>query len=708
MALNLQALSITSIFSSIVSFFKSQENNSKWKDLTTGAEGIFLIRLLSNVMSNISYRLVTARRENYLSTANLLSSNLGIAVNLGYSASRGTNQKRLIELLPNGNYTISKLSIIGTYSSEYDIISLEDKVLLNNTPTEIKTVIGKIKELTFTAGTDAVKVFTQYTSGISEDYILLKDGTEVPTSNIIKKLKDDFYLVRTNPYSSVDILYLNNSPTGQYRYGTETEFTLRYVELADVNTISYTSSMFSYGTLNNVLTIDNYVPFEKVDSIKVNAPLNHEIQNLIRSKADYSQRVKETIPNVVETAYTPITPTYTLVTYLKDDYTILTDAQITNLNQILDEENYFGTPLPDITTPKREIIDLEITLNLLNKYTDISDIDVDIRNILDNNYSVALNQTFSTYDLERLLEDNLSYVKYARVGYKSNTRTDNTKYQLGTIIKSGNYYYKSSKILGTTGATEPNWNLPIDTTINIDTELKTVDNNIIWKAYKRLNVDNIQVWSSSDKHYIGDYVYSDSYPSYMFKCVDLIKSSNTSAPTVTNTTIGDFVVDGNVIWVCKTYNNTYDNRTNTTVYRLGDSVNIGNLSFECVSYIGTSGGASPSFELADYDIDSFTSSTFLLDGDKTQFFISGDVIKALTDENTYTFSIASSVYNEAITKTVITVNQTIDTDYTYLTLTPSLKGTQDGELLWELISDTSSITYDWNVYNVFSYTLTTS
>ena len=57
MALDLQALSISSAFSSILNFFKSQENNSKWKDLNNGAEGIFLIRMLANILNSISYKL---------------------------------------------------------------------------------------------------------------------------------------------------------------------------------------------------------------------------------------------------------------------------------------------------------------------------------------------------------------------------------------------------------------------------------------------------------------------------------------------------------------------------------------------------------------------------------------------------------------------------------------------------------------------------
>jgi len=707
MGLSLQSLSITSAFNSIVSFFKSQENNSKWKDLTTGAEGVFLIRMLANILSNISYRLVAARRENYLSTANLLSSNIGIAVNLGYSVPRGSNQKRLVQFTPSGNYTISKFSRIGTYSPDYDIINTENITLVNGVSQEIKTVIGKLKEVTFTAGTSAVKLFTLYTESISEDFLLYNDSILVPTSSSIRDLKDDYYLVRTNPYNSVDILYLNNSTTGQYKYGSETEFTLKYIELANVETVDYTTDMFTYGTFISTISIDEYVPFEEVEDIKINAPYYHEKQNLIRSKSDYSQEVKQSIPNIKETSYTPITPTYTLVTYLKDDYTTIKLSEKIILNNILVEENYFGTPLPDITFSEREIIDLDITLNLLDKYTDVSDIDIDINNLLKNNYTIALNQSFDTYTLERLLENNLSYVKYARVEYKKNIRANTTRYQLGTIITDNGYYYKAKSVLGTSGASEPVWNLPIEIIATIDTELETTDNNIIWRAYKKLNIDNMSEWKVSNKYHIGDYVYSSNYPNYMFKCVDLIKSSGTSVPDISSTDVGDFIADGNIIWVCKTYNDTYSDRTDSTNYRLSDSVNIGTLSFECVGYIGVSGAATPNFEQTSYTINSFTSTGFNILGDKTAYFKQNDVIKAVSSNNTYTFSVKSSSYNQSTQITTVIVNQSVSLDYEYSTLIPTLRGTQDGEILWELVDDITNIVYSWNVYNTFSYTLAT-
>ena len=218
MAINLQSLSLTSAFSAIINFLRGQENREKWKDLTTsGGEGTFLIRMLANIFSTLSYRIVAQSRENYLSTAILRSSNIGIAVNLGYSVFRGSNLKRLIEIIPDGNYTFPKYSQIGTYNDLYNIYVYgyedseepQDVDVEEGKPVVLKTIVGVAKETTFIAGTDSVKCFTLFTNGISEDFVLYKGSEEVPTTNVIKRMTDDKYLVRTNPYSSVDVMYLN-------------------------------------------------------------------------------------------------------------------------------------------------------------------------------------------------------------------------------------------------------------------------------------------------------------------------------------------------------------------------------------------------------------------------------------------------------------------------------------------------------------------
>lgn len=737
MAINLQSLSLTSAFSSIVNYFKSQENNSKWKELSSSSEGSFLIRLLANVISTLSYRIIAQTRENFLSTAALTSSNVGIAVNLGYSVFRGSNLKRIIYLEPSGNYTLPKFSVLGSYSEDYSILTLDDVELVEGEIAKVRTVVGNLKEETFTAGTSDIKIFSLFTTGISEDYILYKDDTEVPTTDVMKEMTNDKYLVRTNPYSSVDVAYLNTFDTARYKYGSGTEFTIRYVELADVEVIPYTDSMINYGTLKDYATISTYLPFESVDSIKVRAPIDHETQNLIRSKADYSNRLAEIIPAISETNFKALTPTYTQITYLKNNFNLLTgttlsvgntqvnkevlsNTEVEQVTDILKEENFFGTPLPDITVPRREVADIKISLALNNKYKSISDINLDIENILKNYYNSYLNVTFNTFDLERILES-LSYVRYARVSYTINERKTNTNYQLGYMIKEGDNFYKVSKILGYTAETEPEdgWPIPVSPPDDIDTLAVVQDGTVYWKCYKRLpnlSSELISKRQPSGQYGIGDFIYLEQFPNYMFKCIDILRTSGSVAPSTLTSQIGDFIVDSGIVWVVKDKISEAETWSSFTQYRLGQTINVaGDFSLECVSYTGTSGTVDDiEFEQYEYDIikGSQTTNSFSVRGNETFYFRTNDTIEAMYSGGYTTFGIVSSIYNIDTNSTIITVTRyqdgeepVIDPEKTYTTLRAIQRGTRDGGVLWSLVENSAEVSYDWNSYVTFSHTL---
>ena len=710
--LNLQAISITSAFSSILNFFKSQENNSRWKDLTNGAEGIFLIRMLANIITNISYRLITARRENYLSTANLLSSVLGMSVNYGYSANRGRNQRRIVQLTPDSDYTLPKFTILGSYDGTHDIILLEETSMKEGVPINLKTTIGSLKEISFQAGTNRLKVFQQFVDNISEDYMLFVDGKEVPTSNMMQDLIHDKYLVRTNTASSVDIIYYNNATNATHSYGTESTIRLQYVELENINVGNYDNTMFDYGTLNNVLTINDFVPFESIENIKINAPLQHTTEGIVRSKVDFTSRTKELVPNIKQVSYTPVTPSYTLITYLKDDYTIITDSEEEELmSKLKAGERLMGTPLPDLTPPRRELIDLKIYLELNNAFKDVNAIKTDIDNIVASYFETALEQTFNVYTLERLLES-LAYVFRARVSYNMVKRTNSTLFQLGELITDNGNYYKASKILGLSGEEEPLWNVPEQPIKEIDTGLEVEDGGLYWKCYKRLPIDNLEEWEARKKYAIGDYVVAkdNKYQEYMFKCVDLKKYSGTTPPDVTIVKQGDFIIDGEIVWVNKITNITVPDREDSQNYRLGDSVNIGGATFECVSYVGYTATTEPILEQNKYTVESVTSSTILVVGNYSAYFKEGDVIKLTSDPTNYTLIVKDCTYNSLVNRTIITVVQTINTKKTYLTVTPKHIGTVDGDILWEIVpedEDFNVVSYGWNVYNSVRYTLVT-
>ena len=717
MSLNLESLSITSAYNSIVNFFKSQENNTRWRDLTTGSEGSFLIRLLSNVFSAISYRIVGQSRETYLATAALTSSNVAISNNLQYSVYRGSNLKRTVRILPDSNYVYPKLSVIGQYSDSYDIITLEETSLEEGIAKDVRTVIGKIKEVTFTPGTSAIRPFSLFATGISEDFVIYISNAqttdegviEVPTTKIMREMVNDKYLVRTNPYLSIDIMYLNNYPNFKYTYGTDTEITVRYVELADVPQTPYTSSMFDCGTVENYSTISTYIPIEDINSIKVNAPLNYDVQCLIRSKADYAKRIQDLVPAVKQVNWETLTPTYTLITYLKNDLTLLTEEENNNVDSILEEENFFGTPLPDKTSPRRAVAKLQINLALKDKYKNISDIKIDINNILSNYHDYKLGSTFNTFDFGRELE-NLSYVRYARVSHVIHERNVNSNYQIGYIINYNNNTYKAFQILGQSGVTEPEWKLPnkIDTVKGIDTGLLTQDGSLIWKCYKRLpNIDNITRWKNSFNYGINEYVYSDYAPNYMFKCVDIIRSSGGIMPNIVTLKKGDFITDGGIVWVLKDYVDApiwsaYKR------YSLSDTVNVSNsglYSLECVSYTGTtSTEESPSFENYEYIIKSQGDKYFVLEGNETFYFREGDSITATYTGGYTPFGVSSVNYDSQTNETTINVSAEIPGN-SYISLISEERGTRDYQILWRLVSNIDEITYDWNTYVTYDYEL---
>lgn len=792
MAIDLQSLSITKTINSIIAFFRSQENNSAWKDLTTGSEGLFLIRLLANVMTNISYRLVTARRENYLSTANLLSSNIGISVNLGYSVYRGRNLHARVNLTATEYINIPILSSIGQYNDEYSIIYLgkelpegETSLTLNAGDTvEVEVAIGNTKTVTINPDTKAIKVFSLFTENISEDYILYKYyGTDeallLETTERIKDMIEGKYLVRTNPWNSVDIMFLNNEqikfynpPSGNYSYDDETEITLKYIELSgDIPSIPFTNDMFNNFTYNYTISISNYVPFETVDNIKINAPIDHEVQNLIRSKFDYSKRVKEVIPNVKETSYYPITPTYTQVSYLKDDYSFLLDYEIDDLmDKVLIKENFFGTPLPDIVYPRRLATLLTIMLKTTNKYMNFDNIKEDIDNILATNYNVLMEQTFNVYQLERLLENSLPYVVYARVSFQVGSRTTDTQYQLGSIVENNDTYYLANNILESTGNNEPTitndvWqqisdNLQnnkvsktgIDLGVDIldrmnDSGLESPYVGIIWHVFKKVdNIENLKPWTSQTSFKLGDFVTISNQPNLMLKCVNMYKSSGATAPNTQDIEVGDFIIDGNLVWVCINYNDFsltnpttpedqeanpespendwYHSWKANSYYKLGAQINLNNLAFQLISFAGFSSSNDITFEKASYNIVNTIPTqsptdpnrynlTLVVQDNVMNVFEVGDEISILTPSGVVTTCkiLAMNTYLGTGGIQQFT-NILTDTEYpntgmeTFITLLSNRKGTKDGTILWKVIDDIEQISYDWNVYNIFDYNLT--
>ena len=665
MAIDIRPLSISAMFNNIKSFFQSQENNSKWRDLSTGAEGIFCMRMLANIISVISLRVMTALREAFHDTANFMSSQIALAVNNGYSVFRGRNHRRRIRLVLNEdiNRTIPALSVVGFYNSGYAIITLEEinpsKNQIEGTKTiEFMATIGSLREITWTAKTSGLKKFTRHEQGISEDYILYLDGTPVPTTKIAKEKLNDKYYVYTNPYKSVTIEYLNNLATATHKYDNDTEFTLRYVELADMDLTELTSDMFTIGTLENSVVTSSYKDFEDIESIKQNSPIYREMQNLIRSKEDWKDAYKETLPVVKEITYRALTPTYTQLCCLKSDHTLMEceysadmtkiiDTEENSIHDILEPARYFGRPFPDMEDPKREVTTLNITLGLTTSYKFEDDIKTDVRNIIDGMYKDKFDQTVDVYDIEQELKQ-LTYVKYARVSFNTPKRQNLNRQRKGDMVVETLDYgtegaiekvYKCKDVLGMSSEVEPIWNVP-PSIKNIETGYITVDKELIWQCYKRLaNLDNVTPWNYSSYYAVGDFVSTETYPNYVFKCISLIARNGEQAPDVVGVEVGDYVEDGNLLLICIPYNSSdYEDRGDkSSTHKLRDRYNINGLSFEVVGFLGMTSGSttvkvrSESQELYSIPVDARpdmpAGNLYLDSGDYRAYVKQGDLIQ---------------------------------------------------------------------------------
>lgn len=666
MTIDVKALSLTSAFNSIKSFFQSQENNSKWKDLNTGAEGNFLMRMISNVLSVISLRVIVGRREQCHETATLMSSNIGLAINNGYSVFRGCNQRRLISFIPNENMTIPKYTAIGTYDDEHFIYNLTDLTFVANEEQQFQVIIGTLKEIEWTANTSALKKFTRFEQGISEDFFLLLDGTEVPTSNIKKDELYDKYYVYTNPWKSVTVEYLNNASGAQYTYDTDTVFTLKYIELEDIETKDFESDMFTNGEVTNTLVIEDFVDFESIDEIKASSPIYRETQNLVRSKADMADVVKDRATLIKETAFKPLTPTYTGVTYRKQGNVLIEDTEKESILEGMDDALAFGRPTPDIIDPVREVTTLDVTLGVTNRYTDEATITTDVQNIVDANYADTLKSTFNIYNLEAKL-NKLSYAEYARVSMHTETRQPSTLKRIGDMVLQNDTTYKCVGILAKSGQDEPYWNIPSELVDQVDvaTGLLTEDYEVVWACYKRLSsMENVYAWKSNHNYMLGDYVYSESIPNYMFKCVDLVKYSGDNEPDTTSVEVGDFVEDGDLLLVCITYNSSYATRGNSEQHSIGDKFNIGSLSFQYVAPIGyTSSDDTMTFTDSLYDLYVFpdedkpseSGNIYIDGGDVAELLNVGDILRVSTVEYEET-----SWYEEDTAN--LTMNSVLDVD----------------------------------------------
>lgn len=693
MVIRLDSLSFSQIQSSLINYFNNQVEADRWRDFYESSTGRFFIRLLSAFGSFVSYLNVVNRRETYITYAENRASLIGIAQNLGYSVLRGKNEIVELTVVPNITGLIPAFTVVGNVKS-LDLITVEDIQLNNATPVNVKLYIGKLSSEDVTIDTDKLKVFRFSSSNVSDYYRLKLNGNILPTSRNLRDLSNDKYVAISNPVGAVDISYIQE---GSYKYLPNDTLTLEYIEL---NKVDYEQGelVFNFGSVINIVSNTPYLEPESNDSIRINAPLYHETQVLIRGRKDYLKEFKNLGYNLVSTNGIDFTPAIVELSYCRDNYTIINDGEKQDILNSLDNIRSFGIPLPRITPPNH--VKLELNFNIkrqTNSLTELVDVTNDV-NSLTAYYEKTLNPRIDLETLEHDMED-FSYVKRVRVSINTVNRANSTKYRIGDFIKSPlmtNKIYMARYICKSSGVSEPLWSYETDDLI--------LDNGIIWRCMPKYS-KNVKDWYPLRKYKVGDLVKSTSTvpeaQQYIFECIYIQRNSGATTPAFTPI-LKEFTEDGDLIWVCKNKINSDNLWQANTEYKLGDSIRFEDFSYEVVGFKGSSNTTLPLFKDTDnYSIISVDNSNpyiFVIDGNKTEHFLTNDTVRvqASSFNNGY-YSVLGATFNG--TNTEIQVEQQIPTNTVDGNIYMEDSLTSDGDILWQMIDeDEVLLRYNWNDY----------
>ena len=693
MVISLDSLSFSQIFDSLKDYYSSQAQSQKWKDFYESSTGTLLIRLLSAFASFISYIVTVARRESFITYAQNRTSLVGISQNLGYSAVRGKNEIVELNIIPSTTGFIPEYTQVGTVKN-LEIVSVDTIQLNKGTATTIRVYIGNLKTENLTIDTDKLKVFRFISTNVSDYIRIMLNNSVVPLSNNLKDLFNDMYVALSNPLGAVDVSYIQG---GSYLYAPSDTLTLQYIELA---TVAYdiTDIQFDFGTVTTATSVLPYVAPESNDSIRVNAPLYHETQVLIRARNDYLKEFRNLGYNFASTNSTDFSPAIVNLTYVKNDYTIMSDTEEADVLNLLDVRRAIGVPMPRMSDPRHFKLSLNFNIRkTLNNVTAITDVQNDVNSLIAP-YEKSLNPQFDLEQLEHDM-DNFSYVKRTRVTVNTSVRGNSTKYRLGDFIKlitdNGNIY-QAVDFIQQSGVTEPVWSFNEGDLI--------LDNGMYWRCIKRYG-KLIPTWYANRSYKLGDLVQATLMNAlsidYMFEVVDIVKQSGGSLPSFT-TTLSDFTEDNDIIWVCKTKVTGDPAWQASTHYKIGDSVLSGNFSYACIGFLDTTSSSLPLFKTTDsYTITAVNNSnpyTFTVTGNLTSLYLANDVVRVLgSNDNDGYYNVVTSSLSGG--NTVVQVSSAIPTTNVGGSLFMEDTLTKDGGILWKYYDNENiSFLYDWDEY----------
>lgn len=570
------AISFDSIKASLQNYVNTKPENESWKDFYASSAGETIIEIAAALGAFYAYQAIVGRRESFLSVAQNYTSVLGLAQNLGYSASRGKNLQVSINIIPNQTVTLPKWSIIGSYA-EYDVVVTEDIILNKDTQIDVPVIIGNSMVETIQVTTNKLTQFSFGNPDVTDTYRLVLNETEVPHSTEIKDAINDKYVTISNVLGAMDVFYLQ---TGNYAYKAGDNLYLQFIQRNNLEWANFSNSnlVIDYASqINESKLIENKTDKESIDSIRIKGPIYHETAMVIRSRKDYSKYLKLRNPQIIEANDMDIYPGLIAITYIKEDGTNLTEAEKQYWLDQIEESRPSGVA-------KAVIMDSI----LINKTFDISlwkseDGNIDstmgnkIQEILDK-YENKFELTLDTHQLEHDIEK-LDGVKIARVNLDEKQWKSNTTFELfDTINVNGeDYYVNEYKYF--TGTQEPSWPTNVNDTV--------VDGQIIWKKVNEYNGLGVSTWSA--KMDVRQYDYIKVGDNQLFVCSGYNNLTGDTEPKW-----GDkYIKDNQIVWEKIDYPYPAVNWKANTIKKIGDIIAVNNDRYRCCNFLQRTGIEEP-------------------------------------------------------------------------------------------------------------------
>lgn len=584
------SLSFNDIKQNLRDFVEAKPDANRWRDFYTGGEGTILIELIAGYGFYTALKIIFSREETYLQYVNTLLSARAIALNLAYSAFRGTNRRYTIKFTPNTTISIPAFTVIG-YQGDYDFICLEDTVLNEGEETTVYGAVGTFNSLSLEAPSSALHVFRFNDDLISDDFKLYLNDNELPTTDINREALEDKYLVQSNAVGGVDVTYLNLNEDFEHKYQTGDILRLDYIKYQD---IPYAEEInIDYADEVTIESTENTVVPETIESIQTKAPIMFETQQLIRSREDYVKNLLQLRAKFADTTGRDLSPAYMELSYSQQDGTLMTDEETEEVLNELTYKRMFGIPMPYINKPRFMTLNISVNLKLNSSNIALTEYDTlvaDLMSDFEYIFSDDLEEIkIDLAELERLAEK-LDNVKRASVQNEMTEFKSLNYYQLGDIIYDPDYsdvLYRVSGITYTTLATEPNWDYTLGNT--------TADGNVIWKAVPQSGYPDAWAAKSDVQLYDLCVPTNPTKAGIMFRVIQGKSVSSVSEEPEWNTTIGELTYDNQLIWQAVETVATAPEWDVNTWYNLGDVVNASDNTYQVVGEMRRSSNHKPDF-----------------------------------------------------------------------------------------------------------------